>query len=141
MKKQLVARIKMYGRSLFFTTTAVFILSVSANAQTATTKAPLGEQAEITHLETKEANSLFSVKYPNEAGGKFSLVIRDGSGTVLFNEVYEDKNFDKKFLFTDIDRDAKLLFTISSLKGKRSQTYETSAVSRVIEDVVVTKLK
>ena len=141
MKKQLVARIKMYGRSLFFTTTTVLILSVSANAQTATSKAPLGEQAEITHLETKESNSLFSVKYPNEAGDRFSLVIRDASGVILFNEVYEEKNFDKKFLFTDIDRDAKLLFTISSLKDKRSQTYETSAVSRVVNDVVVTRLK
>lgn len=141
MKKQLVARIKMYGRSLFFTTTTVLILSVSANAQTAALKTPLGEQAEITHLETKESNSLFNVKYPNEAGDRFSLVIRDASGTVLFNEIYEDKNFDKKFLFTDIDKDAKLLFTFSSLKDRKSQTYEISAVSRVVNDVVVTKLK
>jgi hypothetical protein len=140
MKKQLVARIRNYGKSLFFTTTTVLILSISANAQT-NSKEPLAEKAVITHLETKEAASLFNVKYPNESGGKFSLVIRDASGVVLFSEIYDEKNFDKKFLITDISSDAKLLFTISSLKDKKSQTFETNAVSRIIDDVVVTRLK
>jgi hypothetical protein len=44
-------------------------------------------------------------------------------------------------LITDIDIDAKILFTISSLKTKKSQTFETTAVSRIIDDVVVTRLK
>ena len=140
MKKQLVARIKMYGRSLFFTTATVLIFNIAAKAQTATSKSPVAEKAEVTHLESKEEGSLFQVTIPNETGEKFSLVIKDESGVILFNEVYDDKNFDKKFLITDIDKEAKLLFTIRSFKDKKGQTFETNSVPRVIEDVVVTKL-
>jgi hypothetical protein len=140
MKKQLVARIRMYGKSLFFTTSTILILNISAKAQAVSSKAPVAENAEVTHLESKEDNSLFQVKIPNETGEKFSLVIKDASGVILFNEVYADKNFDKKFLVTNVDKDAKLLFTIRSLKDKKGQTFETNAVSRIVDDVVVTKL-
>ncbi|MCU7552600.1 hypothetical protein OCK74_26005 [Chitinophagaceae bacterium LB-8] len=140
MKKQLVARIKMYGKSLFFTTSAILILNIAANAQAATTKTSDEEKAVITHLQSKDATSLFNVKYPNENGGKFSLVIKDETGAVLFSEVYDEKNFNKRFLFTDIDKDAKLRFTFSSLKNRTSQTFEISPVTRVIDDVVVTRL-
>jgi hypothetical protein len=140
MKKQLVARIRTYGKSLFFTTTTILILNISAKAQTTASKAPVTEKAVVTHLGLKEEGSIFQVKFPNETGEKFSLAIKDASGVILFNEVYDDKNFDKKFLITDIDNDAKLLFTIRSFKDKKSQTFESNSITRIIDDVVVTKL-
>jgi hypothetical protein len=131
----------MYGKSLFFTTSTILILNIAANAQAVTTRASDENQVVITHLETKDANALYNVKYLNEAGEKFSLVIRDASGMTLYSGVYDEKNFDKKFLFTDIEKDAKLVFTFNSLKERKSQTFEANSVSRVVDDVVVTRLK
>jgi hypothetical protein len=141
MKKQLVARIKLYGKSLFFTTVTVLLINISANAQSLDSKASIAENVSVTHVQSKDASSLFHVRIPNEAGDRFSLTIKDANGGILFNNIYNDKEFDRKFLITDIESDAKLLFTISSLKTRKTQTFETTAVSRIIDDVVVTRLK
>lgn len=140
MKKQLVARIRFYGKSLFFITASFILLSVSAKAHSLAQDPALGDGAVVSHLESGRSESLFHVRVPNEAGEKFRMTIKDASGTVLFSQVYDDKKFDKKFLITDVDPGAKLRFTIISLKDKTRQTFEVNTVTHVVEDVVVTRL-
>lgn len=141
MKKQLAALInfKLFRRSLFLATS--FLLPVMwANAQEATA-APLTGNAVVRHIESQGTTSSFLVLVPNEAGEKFNLVIKNAAGDILFTEIYDDKNFNRRYLLTGIESNARLQFIIRSLKDRKMQTFEASSITRVVEDVVVTRLK
>lgn len=78
----------------------------------------------------------------NEAGEKFSVTIKDADGSILFSDTYQDKKFDKRFLFNKSEDYSKLSFIIRSLKDNQAQTFEINTSTRVIEnyDVTVRKL-
>lgn len=133
----------------FFKTTAlVLVLSASAyhaGAQAtqvsakAEQKAPGVNIAEINPLGTSDGMLLFEVKVNNASGERFRVIVKDVDGSVLFQNYYQDKNFAKKFMIPRPDGD-RLIFLVKSPSGNTSQSFEINSSTRVIEDVVVTKI-
>ena len=133
----------------FFKTTAlVLVLSASAyhagaqatqvSAKTEQ-KAPGVNIAEINPLGTSDGMLLFEVKVNNASGERFRVIVKDVDGSVLFQNYYQDKNFAKKFMIPRPDGD-RLIFLVKSPSGNTSQSFEINSSTRVIEDVVVTKI-
>jgi len=149
MKKQFmrIAGVNLFN-GFFKTTALVLVLSASAyhaGAQAtqvsakAEQKAPGVNIAEINPLGTSDGMLLFEVKVNNASGERFRVIVKDVDGSVLFQNYYQDKNFAKKFMIPRPDGD-RLIFLVKSPSGNTSQSFEINSSTRVIEDVVVTKI-
>ena len=124
------------NRFFAFTVTAI-LLSASASLQAQSTEAV--KPAAIRHLGNTVETMNFQVKYDNEAGDKFAVVVRDQDNNVLFQEYYTDKKFDKKFALPKVDNN-KVIFQIKNVKDNAIQTFEVNTNTRLVEEVIVKRV-
>ena len=96
--------------------------------------------AEVKYIGTQDGSPLFNVTYMNSGGARFSLKVMDADGTQLFQEVYTDKKFDKKFKIAEPQEYSKLIFIVRNLEDNSEQTFEINSNTRMIEDVEVKEL-
>src|ERR1700737_3145764 len=68
--------------------------------------------AEVKYIGSNEGDPLFNVLYNNSTGARFSVKVLDSEGHQLFQGVYTDRKFDKKFKVTDAANYGKLTFVI-----------------------------
>ena len=145
MKKQFMHVVNTNLFSKFFKTTIViFMLSTSVAAETLagpvfhTITGGVGK-AEITHVASNLESMYFDVKVDNADGEKFSIIIKDESGSTLYRGSFKDKLFSKRFRLPKADSD-KITFSIISSSGTKKESFEINTTSRVIEEVVVTRV-
>jgi hypothetical protein len=98
-------------------------------------------QSTVQYVGTTEKGILFNVKFNNESGAKFNLIIKDENGDFLFNQQYNDKNFNKNIVLVKDADDAKLTFFIEGREMNLKESFTITTSARVIEDVTVTKAK
>jgi len=102
---------------------------------------PVGDKnestAEIKYIGANDGEFFFNVLYNNAAGTRFSLAIQDEYGNQLYQGVYSDKKFDKKFKLADPESYGKLVFVIRNFGDNSIQRFEVNSDSRLIEDVQV----
>ena len=123
MKTQLIHNIakKLFSGSILF---AIIILSFQSNSIAAVTNfrsdsaisVNKPEYVFVKYVGSTEEGLFFNVKYNNEKGQDFSILITDENGETLYEGSFSDKVFDKKFLLPE-DSDASLV-TISLKSGK-----------------------
>ena len=78
----------------------------------------------------------------NAEENEFSIVITDETGNSLYRENIKGERVSKRFLLNaDEIGDSKLKFQITSKKSNQTVVYQVNHVARVIQDVVVNKLK
>jgi hypothetical protein len=83
---------------------------------------------------------LFDVKINNAEGQKFTLVIRNAEGEVLFNKDYTDKSFSKKIkILKDESSGTRFSFNITSANKELENSFEVNATTKVVDDVTITK--
>ena len=80
---------------------------------------------------------MFNVKYNNADASKFELIIKNEYGEVVYQQQYNDKNFDKKVLLMKEPGDAHLTFIIKSASANIKQSFDITTTTRTVEDVVV----
>lgn len=141
MKKQMMRVVSANLASKFFKASAVaLMLTVSAPAIYAAGNPDPGvKNAVINHLATTGDNLLFEVKVANESGEKFTLVIKDNTGTTIYRGVYSDKNFAKKFQFPKGEND-KVVFIVKSASGNKTESFEINSNTRLVEEVIVKRV-
>jgi hypothetical protein len=132
MKKRVMSAIsKLTLGVLLFTSVAV------TETQAATIN-PGDKITEVKYIGTSDDALLFSVSVDNPTGSKFSVIVLDEEGNQIFQEIYTDKKFDKKFKLPKSEKN-KLTFVIRNFKtADVKQTFEIN--TKYVEDVVVTKL-
>ncbi len=77
-------------------TLGVLLFSVVATTQAATVN-PGDKITEVKYAGTSEDAVFFNVSVDNPTGSKFSVIVLDEEGTQIFEEIYTDKKFAKKF--------------------------------------------
>jgi hypothetical protein len=97
--------------------------------------------AEVKYIAINDGEFLFNVLYNNAGGDRFSVVILDEFGNQLYQSVYSDKKFDKKFKLAEPDSFKKLIFVIRNFADNSVQRFEVKTDSRLVEDVVVKEVK
>jgi hypothetical protein len=80
------------------------------------------------------------VNVNNPKGDKFTLVIHDEDGQVLYSKDYTDISFKKQVKILRTDDSNRYSISIHSSNQKLENTFSISAVTKTFEDVVVTKL-
>lgn len=134
--------VKTIIRSKFMSiTVAALIIGQVAAAQTRAVAImePITSNATVKHIGNPAGSIVFQVQYDNLSGDKFSLTIKDDDGTILFQDTYTDKKFDKKFQLPQGEAD-KLKFIIKGLKSNNIQTFEVNTRSRLVEEIVVKRV-
>jgi hypothetical protein len=97
--------------------------------------------AEVKYVGSNEGDPLFNVLYNNSTGARFSVKVLDNEGHQLFQGIYTDRKFDKKFKVTDAGSYSKLIFVIRNFQDNSTQSFEINSNSRMVEDIVVTEVK
>jgi hypothetical protein len=144
MKTQSVNNIakKLFLGSILF---AVILLSSQSNATAAVTdfrsdsalSVNKPEYVFVKYVGSTEDGLFFNVKYNNEKGQNFDILITDEDGETLYEGSFSDKFFDKKFLLPE-DSDASLV-TISLKSGKDNFIKSYSVKSNTVKSAVVNK--
>src|SRR5258706_7747063 len=93
--------------------------------------------AEVKYIGSNEGDPMFNVLYNNSTGARFSVKVLDNEGHQLFQGVYTDKKFDKKFKVTDAANYSKLIFVIRNFQDNSVQSFEVNSNTRMVEDVEV----
>ena len=136
MKKQILRSLKIFVKGSFL----ALMLTVNAQA-IAQPFDPIVKAATVKHISTTDAKIIFQVSLENEAGERFGVSIKDEQGNTIFQDVYSEKKFDKKFLLDKSDNIGKLTFIVRSLKDNQTQVFEVNTTTRLIENVDVTVKK
>lgn len=131
MKKQLIAL--MISGTL---SAAAYAAPASHHAVNADPRVP---NAVITHVGSTSESLVFQVNLANQTGERFTLIIRDNTGTTLYRGAFSDKNFSKKFQLPKGDSD-KIVFVIRSASGNSTESFEVNSNTRLVEEVVVRRV-
>jgi hypothetical protein len=95
------------------------------------------QKVKVKYLGSLEDGVMFNVAYNNAASTDFSLTILDENGETVYTDVFNDKQFNKKF---KVAKDySKLTFVIRSNKEKFEQSFDINISSRLVDDVVVSR--
>ena len=137
MKKQNLRSLKIFVKGSFLALMLTF--NVCAVAQPFGD--PIVKAASVKHISTTNDKIIFQVSLDNETGEKFGLSIRDVQGNTIFQDVYSDKKFDKKFVLDKSENIGKITFVVRSLKDNQTQVFEINTTTRIIENVDVTVKK
>ena len=116
----------------------IFAGSVTASAQEAAEVQPAFQNTEVRHLGNIGGSMMFQIKLDNSNGDRFSVVLKNKQGQLLFHSTYNDKNFDKKY---KIDKpQSAVVFQIKNLSKNTSEAFEINTATKVIEEVSVTRV-
>ncbi|MGZ3839052.1 MAG: hypothetical protein ACXVMS_03535 [Flavisolibacter sp.] len=97
--------------------------------------------AVVKYMGTVNDQVVFQLTYDNKEGEPFYLTVKDAEGNILYTAKYNEKNFSKQFRFDkDEFSNASVSFTLAPQNEKESQTFKVATSSRVVENIVVTKL-
>lgn len=139
MKKQVLRSLKIFVKGSFL----ALMLSVNVGvAAQSFVGDPIVKAASIKHISSTDERIILQLLLDNEAGDKFSVSIKDVVGHTIFYDIYQDKKFDKKYVFEKSSDISKLTFVVRSLKDNKTQVFEINTITRLVEnfDVSVRKL-
>ena len=140
MKKQV-----LNFRKAMLVAALVSTVSLSAMAAPATVskngKSNKTEQSNIQYVGTTDAGIVFNVKYDNADSARFDLLIKNQYGDIVYQQTYNDKNFNKKVMLVKEPGDARLTFIIRTASNDYKQSFDITTVTKTVEDVVVKSSK
>ena len=137
MKKQILRSLKIFVKGSFL----ALMLTCNVYAVAQPFNDPIVKAASVKHISTTDQKIVFQLSLENETGERFGVSIRDVQGNTIFQEVYSDKKFDKKFVLDKSENIGKLTFIVRSLKDNQTQVFEINTITRVVENVDVTVKK
>ena len=137
MKKQILRSLKIFVKGSFL----ALMLTFNVHAIAQPFGDPIVKAASVKHISTTDQKIVFQLSLENENGEKFGVSIKDIDGNTIFQDVYSDKKFDKKFVLDKFENIGKLTFVIRSFKDNQTQVFEVNTTSRVVENVDVTVKK
>ena len=118
---------------------AIAAVTIPATAGTKSVD-PVESTASVEYIGTQDQTLFFNVKYNNAGASKFFIIIKDEEGVTLYQGAFSEGSFAKKFSLPKTDS-RKVIFTISDKKNNYSESFEITTETRLIEDVVVKKVK
>lgn len=97
------------------------------------------EQVSVKYQGTSDNNIIFKVEFDNPTAEKFSLIIKNDNGDVVYHQQFTDAHFSKSVFFQNTDSEIHPTFIIRSSNG--NEIVRQFAVNRTLtESTVVTRL-
>lgn len=143
MKKEILLTVnslmrKAFARTMVVCALVVITFPLAADAQKFTIEK---NSPEIKYLGTVQDRLLFQIDMENVPNSPLYVTIKDEEGNVLFAEKVRDANFSRKFAFDKGEFEGKRVsFIVQGVNGKSTQTVQVATRTRMVEDVVITRL-
>lgn len=91
-------------------------------------------EMKVKYIEGDNEVLLFNLKYNNNSGSDFKLMVLNESGDVLFQQIYSGKNFKKKIKLTRLTESDDVTFLIRSPRKDIQLSYKVKVPSKVVDD-------
>src|SRR5580658_2546116 len=114
-----------------FTAAGLLLVTVATTQAQTTTSASTENNTTVKYLGTQDDMILFNVSVANPQGNKFSVIVSDNDGNQLFQEVYNDKKFDKRFRLPKTET-GKLTFVVRNFKDASDDIHSFEVSDRVV---------
>jgi hypothetical protein len=134
MKKRIMVTIAK------FTAAGLLLFTVATTQAQTTTSASTEKNTTVKYVGTQDDVILFNVSVDNPNGSKFSVIVTNNEGNQLFQEVYNDRKFDKRFRLPKSET-GKLTFVVRNFKDASDDVHSFEVTDRIVEDVVVSAVK
>jgi len=128
--------------------TRIFAIALAITSTTALSTPALAIEekkaipVELTFLGNINNQPVVQLNFTNTEVNEYTVVVRDSYGMVLYKDKVKGRNMTQKFILNTEDLgDGEVHFEITGKKTDKSAVYEVNTVSRLIEDVVVSKVK
>ena len=127
-------------RSRFIPVLLFSVLTLSTNAIFAQDITSTGKP-EVKYVGKVDDQLTFQVNYDNNTNEAFTVAVKDEDGNLLYTDRFKDKKFSKQFRVSPCEYgNMKLVFVFSNDKEKQTQVVQVNTNSRLVDDVVVTRL-
>lgn len=139
MKKQVVSKRVKASFVRFGVAALLFMNLTPASAQA------VAEESEpfinISYAGTAKNQAQFQFDMVNDNTESYMLTIQGDDGVVLYKEKIDKRTFTKKFALDNSEHQtSKLVFSVTGLKSKKTQTYEVIPQVRTVQDAIISKL-
>ena len=114
-----------------------------ANKKSQAAISQTNSQATVTYLGSENNASLFSVALNNSAPVKFTVIIRDAAGDIIYNQTFESSQFAKTFKLVNEGAyadPAGLSFHIQVKSSGEQHNFEVSTETEEVKEVEIVKL-
>ena len=138
MKMQLINRFRKISVVILFVSLLVPGLPMLSRASEGDTTSV---KPVIQYLGTQNDKLLFEIKLNNEKGEKFDVVVKEANGDILFVQRYNEKQYNQRFQLPQPDDSNKITFLIIMHQKEYSETFQLAPQTKVVNDIVVTRLK
>ena len=113
----------------------IFLITANATPVSRNETDPTSKNAEVKFVGTTAENLFFNVKFNNETGKSFRVIVLDENGEPLFQEKYSDKLFDKRFMLQSDQDLSKLTFMIQTNNGSFKEIFDVKFSTKTIAEV------
>lgn len=124
-------------KSAFLFLSIVALTSFSSFAQDSTSTVT-ADPAYVNFLRVTNGHLFFTVKFHNESGRRFDVVVNDSYGENLYRGNFNGKDFGK--VFRAPAELGKLYVTIRPYGQKTEHKFEISSEARLVQDIYVTAM-
>ena len=128
--------------------TRIFAIALAITSTTALSTPALAIEdkkaipVELTFLGNINNQPVVQLNFTNTEVNEYTVVVRDSYGMVLYKDKVKGRNMTQKFILNTEDLgDGEVHFEITGTKNDKTARYEVNTVSRLVEDVVVNKVK
>ena len=128
--------------------TRIFAIALAVTCTTAfSTPALAIEEKKAIPVELKFLGNInnqpvIQLNFTNTEVNEYTVIVRDSYGVVLYKDKVKGRNMTQKFILNTEDLgDGEVHFEITGKKSDKTAVYEVNTVSRLVEDVVVSKVK
>ena len=112
--------------------------TANAEGSNETTTTPV----DVKYLGMQNALPIFQVDINNAAQEELFVVLKDEDGHVLYKERFNDKTFSKKFQLNPANlATMKITMTVFSKGDKNKQVFVFNNETKVVENIVVTRVQ
>jgi len=119
----------------------IFLLMVSSSAfsQQRDTEEN-SRDMQVKYLDGDNDALLFNLKYANDSGNDFKLMVLNETGEVLFQNNYSGKNFRKKIKLARLTDTDRVTFLIRSARENIQLSYKVKVKRKVADESAITSM-
>jgi hypothetical protein len=128
-------------RNIFIALVTLFTISIAVPATAGETPS---QPVELKYIGKIKNQPVFELTVSGIEDNEFTVIIRDENNDVLYRENFKGDSITKKFMLQTEDMglgSASVKFEVIAKKSEKTFVYQVNKNSRIMEDMVVNKIK
>ncbi|MDB5191322.1 MAG: hypothetical protein JWQ96_885 [Segetibacter sp.] len=96
----------------------------------------------VKYLGVSDYKPVVQIDIENTLNEELYFTLKDENGNALYSEKLTERKYSRKFQFNEVEGSTmNLTITLSSKNSRKTEVFNISNVTTVVEDIVVTRLR